>query len=65
MASAYAAGLAALLFERAPTAKVVGLTEVMSSTAKDLGKKGPDSNYGAGRLDAAAAISALGAVVRN
>ncbi|MBC8449335.1 MAG: S8 family serine peptidase, partial [Chloroflexi bacterium] len=62
MAAPHAAGTAALLLAANPALTVDDLETFMASTAYDLGEPGPDNGYGAGRLDAYAAVSwALGA----
>ncbi|MDH7486538.1 MAG: S8 family serine peptidase [Anaerolineae bacterium] len=62
MAAPHAAGTAALLLAANPALTVDDLETFMTGTAYDLGQPGPDNGYGAGRLDAYAAVSwALGA----
>ena len=62
MAAPHAAGTAALLLEADPALTVDDLEAFMTRTAYDLGPAGPDNGYGAGQLDAFAAVSwALGA----
>ncbi len=62
MAAPHAAGTAALLLEADPTLTVDDLEAFMTRTAYDLGPAGPDNGFGAGQLDAFAAVSwALGA----
>jgi len=62
MAAPHVAGTAALLLEADPSLTVDDLEAFMIGTAYDLGAAGPDNDYGAGRLDAYAAVAwALGA----
>jgi subtilisin family serine protease len=56
MASPHVAALAALLIARTPTATPEGITATMRATAADLGAPGPDSTFGAGRIDVASAL---------
>jgi len=57
-ASPLVAGVAALLLSAAPDLTPTEVETVMESTATDLGTAGRDDQFGAGRLDAAAAIAA-------
>lgn len=50
------AGVAALILSVAPWMPVWRVREVMERTARDLGPPGPDNEYGAGLLDAWAAV---------
>ncbi|MCW2961474.1 MAG: peptidase [Thermoleophilia bacterium] len=56
MASPYVGGVAALLFAQGLGRRAV--TDTIIGTARDLGDAGYDQAYGAGRLDAAAAVAA-------
>jgi len=56
MAAPHAAGVAALLLEAAPYLSVADLETFISRTAWDLGPAGFDSGYGAGLVDAYAAV---------
>lgn len=56
MASPYAAGVAALLASQGLGRRQV--VDTLLATARDLGPAGPDTTYGAGRIDAAAAVEA-------
>jgi len=58
MASPHVAGCAALVRSAAPTLHVADIEYLLTSTAVDLGEAGPDSDYGYGRLDCYAAVSA-------
>jgi hypothetical protein len=55
--SPYVAGIAALYKSLHPEATVAHLTEVITSTAKDLGTTGYDIYYGHGLIDALAIVS--------
>ena len=56
MSAPFVSGVAALLRSRHPTWTKAEVEARLTSTARDLGKKGPDTSYGAGRLDAARAL---------
>jgi len=56
MASPHVAALAALLIARTPTLTPDSITATMRATADDLGTPGPDSTFGAGRIDVASAL---------
>lgn len=56
MASPHVAALAALLIARTPTLTPDGITATMRATADDLGAPGPDTTFGAGRIDVASAL---------
>ena len=58
MASPLVAGLASLVWARKPTLSNAQVANVIMSTAHDLGPSGRDDQYGYGRVDAAAAVSA-------
>jgi hypothetical protein len=55
-ASAYVAGVAALLVERSPNLTPDAVKNILMSTAHHLGPKGRDALYGAGLMDANQAI---------
>lgn len=57
MAAAHVSGLVALMLERNPELDLAGVRRVLAATAQDLGPKGPDSIFGAGRVNAAAAVA--------
>jgi hypothetical protein len=57
MAAAHVSGLVALMLERNPELDLAGVRRVLSATAQDLGPKGPDTIFGAGRVNAAAAVA--------
>jgi subtilisin family serine protease len=56
--AAEVSGIAALLLQRDPTLTPDKLRHVLEATAKDLGPKGRDDEFGAGLVDAYAAVSA-------
>jgi len=62
-ASPVAAGVAALVMSVRPELGPQQVANIMASTAIDKGAEGPDPEYGAGRVDAGAAVSA--ATVEN
>ena len=57
-AAAEVSGVAALLLQREPTLTPDQLRRLLETTARDLGLKGRDSKFGAGLVDAFAAVSA-------
>jgi hypothetical protein len=57
------AGVAALMLAAAPSLPAWRVRELFESTAKDLGPKGKDNDFGAGLLDAYAAVVAAKAAV--
>src|SRR5690606_14243007 len=54
--AAYVAGIAALIVQRAPALTPAAVRNVLVSTAKDLGPRGKDPEFGAGLVDAYQAI---------
>ena len=50
--------MAALVFSANPTINSWEVSEILQETAKDLGAKGRDNIYGAGLIDALAAVRA-------
>ncbi|MEA3076263.1 MAG: hypothetical protein QOF60_1171 [Actinomycetota bacterium] len=58
MAAAHAAGAAAVLL--GINSDIVTVRRALLSNARDLGRPGPDDEFGAGALDLAAAVSAVG-----
>jgi hypothetical protein len=54
--AAYVSGVAALVLQRAPALKPNAVRAVLQETAKDLGPRGKDRQYGAGLVDAYRAI---------
>jgi subtilisin family serine protease len=59
VAAAYISGLAALLIERKPNLTPSEVRRILQSTARDLGKRGRDDEYGAGLADAYSAVKAV------
>jgi len=57
VACPHAAGVAALVLQADPTLTPARLREQMEAVAFDLGSPGKDNSYGAGRIDALAAVS--------
>ena len=57
-AAAYVSGLAALLIDRNPGITPDGVRAALTLTARDLGPKGRDDQFGAGLADAVAALQA-------
>ena len=60
-ATAYISGIAALLLEREPGLSPDAVRGVLLRTARDLGPKGRDKDFGAGLADAFEAVTSLGA----
>ena len=56
--AAYVSGVAALMLERNPALKPNDLRAILMKTARDLGSPGRDDLFGAGGVDAFAAVSA-------
>ena len=54
----HCAGVAALVFSANPAINSWEVSEILKRTAKDLGPKGRDHVYGAGLIDALAAVRA-------
>lgn len=61
-AAPHVAGAAALILSAARGTTAVGLRDVMTQTARDLGPVGRDDTYGFGRIDTLAAIQAATAL---
>jgi subtilisin family serine protease len=59
MAAAYVSGIMALMLEKAPQLRPEDALRVLADTAEDLGKQGHDESFGAGRVQARAALDAL------
>jgi subtilisin family serine protease len=61
VAAALVSGIAALLLELEPRLSPQALKRVLLATAKDLGPKGRDDQFGAGLVDAYRAVQAVSA----
>jgi hypothetical protein len=59
VATAHVSGLAALLIERSPGLTPDAVASILMRTAKDLGPKGRDDEFGAGLVDAYEALLTL------
>lgn len=59
MAAAHVSGVAALLLEKNPQASAQDIVAVIEKTAHDLGPKGHDVEFGAGRTDAHASLLSI------
>ncbi|KRE09869.1 hypothetical protein ASE63_04985 [Bosea sp. Root381] len=57
IAAAHVSGLVALLLEKRPDLDLDGVRRLLTESAIDLGSRGRDPVYGAGRIDAAAALA--------
>ncbi len=60
MAAAHVTGIAALVAERRPEISADDLRRILQETAYDLGPKGRDRGFGAGRVDAFSVVTATG-----
>jgi subtilisin family serine protease len=61
-ATAYVSGIAALVLERDPTVDTQAIAELIAGSADDLGPPGRDDDFGAGRINALAALKSVRAV---
>jgi subtilisin family serine protease len=61
VAAAHVTGVAALLMARNPKAHIDTIRDILLSTAKDLGPKGRDDQFGWGLVDPLKALKALDA----
>ena len=59
VAAAEVSGAAALLIERNPSLTPAEVRKILMDTAKDLGTKGKDRDFGAGLIDALRAVSSV------
>lgn len=57
MAAPAVSGVAALLLSKYPNLTVAQVRQALTASAKDLGDAGPDTTFGYGRVDAAAALA--------
>jgi subtilisin family serine protease len=64
-AAAEVSGIAALMLQRDPALGPARLQRILMRTARDLGRKGRDAEFGAGLADAFAAVSAEGPVTAS
>jgi subtilisin family serine protease len=64
MATPLVAGLVALMKSARPDLSPDEVEAILKGTSRDLGSAGPDPQFGAGRIDASAAVSAAIAYVR-
>ena len=62
-AAAEVSGVAALMLERKPALTGEGVRQILTTTARDLGPKGSDPQFGAGLVDAYQAVMALNPAV--
>jgi subtilisin family serine protease len=58
-ATAYVSGIAALLLERDPTLDAATVARLIAAGADDLGPAGRDDDFGAGRINALAALKSM------
>lgn len=59
LSAAYVSGVAALMIARNPEISSADVRATLMSTARDLGPKGRDDQFGAGQADAFSAVSAV------
>ena len=59
VAAAHVSGIVALLIERKPSLRPDEVRKILTSTARHMGEKPRDNDYGAGLADALDAVSAL------
>lgn len=59
MAAPHVAGVASVLYSLKPAIKASEVESILKKSAQDLGKKGYDTSYGYGRLDADRAVQLL------
>jgi subtilisin family serine protease len=61
-ATAYVSGIAALLLERDPSLDAAAVARLIAAGADDLGPRGRDDDFGAGRVNALATLKSVHAV---
>lgn len=61
LAAAHVSGIVALMLELEPGLTVEGARNMLATSSLDLGRSGRDEEFGAGRVDAAAALRRLSA----
>lgn len=59
LSAAFVSGVAALMIARNPNISAADIRSTLASTARDLGPKGRDDQFGAGQADAFSAVSAV------
>ncbi len=59
IATAHISGLVALMLEKKPKMSGLQIRKILTKTARDLGKPGPDVDYGAGLADAYSSLQAV------
>ncbi|MHB8077804.1 MAG: S8 family serine peptidase [Candidatus Krumholzibacteriia bacterium] len=64
MATPHAAGVAALMLSKNPSLSPAGIDSIIEQTAVPLGTVGKDNTYGAGELNALAAVNAVPTALR-
>lgn len=64
-AAAHVTGIVALMLQRNPALTPAAVRKILESTAKDIGPKGPDDQFGAGLADAFKAIMAVPVVPKR
>jgi serine protease AprX len=65
MATPFVAGVALLMLDQNPALTPAQIKQALMGTAVDWGAPGADNTYGAGRLDAYAALRAVGAPIAS
>lgn len=65
LSAAYVSGVAALMLARDPKLTPGDLRSALTSSARDLGAKGRDDEFGAGEADAFAAVSLIAAPIET
>ncbi|HEY0569194.1 MAG TPA: S8 family serine peptidase, partial [Xanthobacteraceae bacterium] len=64
-AAAHVTGIVALMLQRNPDLTPAAVRKVLESTARDIGPKGRDDQFGAGLADAFKAIMAVPAIAKR